>query len=64
MSTRPLEERIRDSIRPLEERLRALTDEHRTGSVPSIGQRLVQLDIEHAPPLELMVKPGGQEPQR
>jgi len=45
-STRPLEERIRDSIRPLEERLRALTDEHRTGSVPSIGQRLVQLEHE------------------
>jgi hypothetical protein len=45
-STRPMEERIRDSIRPLEEQLRALTDEHRKGSMPSIGQRLVQLEHE------------------
>ena len=43
---RDLEERMRDSLRPLEEQLRALTDEHRTGSMPSIGQRLVQLEHE------------------
>ena len=41
-----LEERIRDSLRPIEEQLRALTDEHRKGSMPSIGQRLVQLEHE------------------
>ena len=41
-----LEERIRDSLRPIEEQLRALTDEHRKGSMPSIGQRLVQLERE------------------
>jgi hypothetical protein len=33
-------------IRPLEEQLRALTDEHRQGGMPSIGQRLVQLEHE------------------
>jgi hypothetical protein len=43
---RDLEERMRDSLRPLEEQLRALTDEHRKGSMPSIGQRLVQLEHE------------------
>jgi len=37
---------MRDSLRPLEEQLRALTDEHRKGSMPSIGQRLVQLEHE------------------
>ena len=31
-------------IRPLEEQLRALTDEHRQGGMPSIGQQLVQLE--------------------
>ena len=41
-----LEERIRGSLRPIEEQLRALTDEHRKGSMPSIGQRLVQLEHE------------------
>ena len=40
------EERIRDSLRPIEEQLRALTEEHRKGSKPSIGQRLVQLEHE------------------
>ena len=48
VSTRDqLEEvRMRDSLRPIEEQLRALTDEHRTGSMRSIGQRLVQLEHE------------------
>jgi hypothetical protein len=46
VSTRVQEERIRDSLRPIEEQLRALTDEHRKGSMPSIGQRLVQLEHE------------------
>ena len=46
VSVRDLEERMRDSLRPLEEQLRALTDEHRKGSMPSIGQRLVQLEHE------------------
>jgi hypothetical protein len=45
-SIRDQEERMRDSLRPLEEQLRALTDEHRKGSMPSIGQRLVQLEHE------------------
>ena len=40
------EERIRDSLRPIEEQLRVLTEEHRKGSKPSIGQRLVQLEHE------------------
>ena len=31
-------------LRPLEEQLRALTEEHRKGGMPSIGQRLVQLE--------------------
>jgi hypothetical protein len=46
VSVRDQEERMRDSLRPLEEQLRALTDEHRKGSMPSIGQRLVQLEHE------------------
>jgi hypothetical protein len=46
VSARVQEERIRDSLRPIEEQLRALTDEHRKGSMPSIGQRLVQLEHE------------------
>ena len=46
VSTRVHEERIRDSLRPIEEQLRALTEEHRKGSKPSIGQRLVQLEHE------------------
>ena len=46
VSVRDLEERMRDSLRPIEEQLRALTDEHRTGSMRSIGQRLVQLEHE------------------
>ncbi len=33
-------------LRPLEEQLRALTEEHRKGGMPSIGQRLVQLEHE------------------
>jgi hypothetical protein len=33
-------------LRPLEEQLRALTDEHRKGSVSSIGRRLVRLEQE------------------
>jgi hypothetical protein len=33
-------------IRPLEEQLRALTDEHRKGSVSSIGRQLVRLEHE------------------
>ena len=33
-------------LRPIEEQLRALTDEARKGSMPSIGQRLVQLEHE------------------
>jgi len=33
-------------LRALEGQLRALTDEHRKGSMPSIGQRLVQLEHE------------------
>ena len=33
-------------FRPLEGQLRALTDEHRKGSMPSIGPRLVQLEHE------------------
>ena len=41
-----LEERIRGSLRTIEEQLQALTDEHRKGSIPSIGQRLVQLEHE------------------
>ena len=40
------EERIRDSLRPIEEQLRVLTEEHRKGSMASIGQRLVQLEHE------------------
>ena len=40
------EARMRDSLRPIEEQLRALTDEHRTGSMRPIGQRLVQLEHE------------------
>jgi hypothetical protein len=44
--TRDQEERMRDTLRPIEEQLRALTDEHRTGSMRSIGQRLVQLEHE------------------
>ena len=40
------EERIRDSLRPIEEQLRTLTEEHRKGSMQSIGQRLVQLEHE------------------
>ena len=46
VSVLDLEERMRGSLRPLEEQLRALTDEHRKGSMPSIGQRLVQLEHE------------------
>ena len=46
VSARVQEERIRDSLRPIEEQLRALTDEHRKGSMASIGQRLVQLEHE------------------
>jgi hypothetical protein len=46
VSARVQEERIRDSLRPIEEQLRALTDEHRKGSMPSIGQRLVRLEHE------------------
>jgi hypothetical protein len=43
VSVRDLEERMRGSpLRPLEEQLRAFTDEHRKGSMPSIGQQLVQ----------------------
>ena len=45
-SNRVEEERMRDSLRPIEGQLRALTDEHRTGSMRSIGQRLVQLEHE------------------
>jgi hypothetical protein len=45
-SIRDQEERMRDSLRPIEGQLRALTDEHRTGSMRSIGQRLVQLEHE------------------
>ena len=45
-SNRVEEERMRDSLRPIDEQLRALTDEHRQGSMPSIGQRLVQLEHE------------------
>ena len=41
-----LEERIRNSLRPIDGQLRALTDEHRKGSMASIGQRLVQLEHE------------------
>ena len=41
-----LEERVRDSLRPIEEQLRVLTEEHRKGSIASIGQRLVQLEHE------------------
>ena len=40
------EARMRDSLRPIEGQLRALTDDHRTGSMRSIGQRLVQLEHE------------------
>ena len=46
MSARAQEERIRVSLRPIEEQLRALTDEHRKGSMPTIGQRLVKLERE------------------
>ena len=46
VSTRDQEGRMRGSLRPIEEQLRALTDEHRTGSMRSIGQRLAQLEHE------------------